>query len=86
MAKETNVGVELLATIASKCSEDLLTSDLMDLFVHQCAADQGIFNALVQELMFRPKARIRVLEAFRAQERSPALIQAIGALMGQTQG
>ena len=86
MAKETTVGVELLATIASKCSEDLLTSDLMGLFVHQCAADQAIFNALVQELMFRPKARIRVLEAFRAHERSHALIQAIGALMGQTQG
>ena len=85
MAKDNTVGVELLATIASKCSEDLLTAELMGLFVHQCATDQGVFNALVQELMFQPKARIKVLEAFRAQERSPPLIQAIGALMGQAQ-
>ena len=86
MAKENTVGVELLATIASKCSEDLLATELMGLFVHQCAADQGVFNTLVQELMFRPKARVKVLEAFRAHERSPTLMQAIGALMGQKQG
>ena len=85
MDKDNAVGVELLATITSKCSEDLLKPDLMGLFVHQCAADQGIFNGLVQELMYQPKLRTKVLEAFRAEERSPALIQAIGALMGQTQ-
>ncbi len=78
--------VELLATITSKCSEDLLNTELMALFVHQCAVDQGVFNGLVQELMYQPQLRIQVLEAFRGQERSPALIQAIGALMGQTQG
>ncbi len=85
MGKDNEVGVELLATITSKCSEDLLKPDLMGLFVHQCAADQGVFNGLVQELMYQPKLRTKVLEAFRAEERSPALIQAIGALMGQTQ-
>ena len=85
MGKDNTVGVELLATITSKCSEDLLTAELMELFVHQCAADQGVFNGLVQELMYQPKLRMQVLEAFRANERSPALIQAIGSLMGQTQ-
>ena len=77
------VEVELLATITSKCSEDLLKPDLMDLFIHQCAADQGVFNGLVQELMYQPKLRIKVLEAFRAEDRSPRVIQAIGILMGQ---
>jgi len=85
MGTDKEVGVELLATITGKCSEDLLKPDLMGLFVHQCAADQGVFNGLVQELMYQPKLRTKVLEAFRAEERSPALIQAIGALMGQTQ-
>jgi hypothetical protein len=85
MSKEQTVGVELLATIASKCSQDLVADSLMNLFIHQCAADQGVFNGLVQELMFQPKLRVKVLEAFRADERSPALIQAIGSLMGQTQ-
>ncbi|MCO4837515.1 MAG: DUF3549 family protein [Oceanospirillaceae bacterium] len=85
MGKEQMVGVELLATIASKCSQDLATDPLMDLFVHQCATDQGVFNGLVQELMFQPKLRVKVLQAFRADKRSPALMQAIGSLMGQTQ-
>ena len=84
MDKKNTVGVEILATITSKCSDDLLVSELMGLFVHQCAADQGVFNGLVQELMYQPKLRLKVLEAFRADERSPALIQAIGALMGQS--
>jgi hypothetical protein len=64
---------------------DLLRLDLMVLFVHQCAADQGTFNGLVQELMFQPQLRSLVLEAFRAPQRSTQLIQAIGALMGQSQ-
>ena len=81
--KDNMVGVELLATITSKCSEDLLKPDLMGLFIHQCAADQGIFNGLVQELMYQPKLRIKVLEAFRAEDRSPSVSQAIGVLMGQ---
>lgn len=81
--KDNMVGVELLATITSKCSEDLLKPDLMGLFIHQCAADQGVFNGLVQELMYQPKLRIKVLEAFRAEDRSPSVIQAIGVLMGQ---
>jgi hypothetical protein len=83
--KDSIVGVELLATITSKCSEDLLNAEIMGLFLHQCAADQGVFNGLVQELMYQPQLRIQVLAAFRAQERSPVLIHAIGALMGQTQ-
>ena len=81
--KDNMVGVELLATITSKCSEDLLKPDLMGLFIHQCAADQGVFNGLVQELMYQPKLRIKVLEAFRAEDRSPSVSQAIGVLMGQ---
>ncbi|WP_443631724.1 DUF3549 family protein [Candidatus Njordibacter sp. Uisw_056] len=81
--KDNMVEVELLATITSKCSDDLLKPDLMDLFIHQCAADQGVFNGLVQELMYQPKLRIKVLEAFRAEDRSPRVIQAIGILMGQ---
>ena len=81
--KDNMVGVELLATITSKCREDLLRPELMDLFIHQCAADQGVFNGLVQELMYQPKLRIKVLEAFRAEDRSPSVIQAIGVLMGQ---
>lgn len=81
--KDNMVGVELLATITSKCSKDLLKPVLMDLFIHQCAADQGVFNGLVQELMYQPKLRIKVLEAFRAEDRSPSVIQAIGVLMGQ---
>ena len=85
MATDNNPGVEMLATITSKCSEDLMSAELMGLFVHQCAADQGIFNALVQELMYQPKLRLKVLEAFRTKQRSPALIHAIGALMGQEQ-
>ncbi|MDC9719520.1 MAG: DUF3549 family protein [Gammaproteobacteria bacterium] len=85
LGKDNEVGVELLATIASKCSLDLLSKELMELFVHQCAADQSVFNGLVQELMYQPKLRTQVLSAFRAQQRSPALIQAIGSLMGQTQ-
>ena len=81
--KDNMVGVELLATITSKCSKDLLKPVLMDLFIHQCAADQGVFNGLVQELMYQPKLRKKVLEAFRAEGRSPSVIQAIGVLMGQ---
>ena len=82
--KDNMVGVELLATITSKCSKDLLKPVLMDLFIYQCAADQGVFNGLVQELMYQPKLRKKVLEAFRAEGRSPSVIQAIGVLMGQT--
>jgi len=85
MASDIHTGVEMLATITSKCSSDLLRLDLMGLFVHQCAADQGTFNGLVQELMFQPQLRSVVLEAFRAPQRSTQLIQAIGALMGQSQ-
>lgn len=83
MTADPKLGIELLATIASKCSHDLLNAELMNLFVHQCAADQGLFNALVQELMYQPKLRQQVLESFRGKQRSPALVQAIGSLMGQ---
>jgi len=85
MASDVITGVEVLATITSKCSNDLLDQHLMGLFLHQCAHDQGIFNGLVQELMYRPKLRSVVLAAFRAPERNPQLIQAIGSLMGQSQ-
>lgn len=85
LADQKQTSVEMLATITSKCSQDLLDSQLMGLFVQQCAADQGVFNGLVQELMFQPKLRVKVLEAFRANNRTPELIQAIGALMGQQQ-
>jgi len=33
--------------------------------------------------MYQPKLRIKVLEAFRAEDRSPSVSQAIGVLMGQ---
>ena len=85
LAKENQVGVEMLATITCKCSHDLLAQELMALFVEQCASDQGIFNGLVQELMYQPKLRAQVLAAFREDGRSPQLMQAIGSLMGQNQ-
>jgi len=85
MSEDQVVGVEILATITSKCGQDLLADPLMGLFLHQCASNQGVFNGLVQELMFQPNLRTKVLEAFRADQRSPALIQAIGSLMGQAQ-
>ena len=79
--------IEVLASIASRCWQDL-QGELLLAFLNVLATnDQGqpAFNALVADLMPLPNKREHILQAFRSEKRSEALMIAIGNLMKSVQ-
>ncbi len=81
MAVGQEVGVELLAAVASKCQGDLREPQVLAAFVEACAADQGVFNGLVGELMYQQDLREAILALVRSPERSERMAQAFGAFI-----
>ena len=75
------VSVELLATLASKCQQDLAEPELLKKFLNVCALDTGLFNALAGELMYQPKFRQMILASVRHSQRSDQLSKAFGELL-----
>jgi hypothetical protein len=79
--------IEVLASIASRCWQDL-KDDLLLAFLNVLATNdqgQGAFNALVADLMPLTNKREHLLQAFRSEKRSEALMIAIGNLMKSVQ-
>jgi hypothetical protein len=79
--------VEVLASIASRCWQDL-KGDLLLAFLNVLATNdqgQGAFNALVADLMPLANKREHILQAFRSENRSEALMACIGNLMKSVQ-
>ena len=79
--------VEVLASMASRCWQDL-KGDLLLAFLNVLAKNdqgQGAFNALIADLMPLPNKREHILQAFRSEKRSEALMTAIGNLMKSVQ-
>lgn len=75
--------IEVLASISSRCTEDL-SAELLHAYLEALAQNnqgQEAFNALIGELMLQPGMREHILTAFRKPERSEVLSSAIGALM-----
>ena len=73
--------VELLAVVASKCQADLRETTVLAAFVEACAADQGVFNGLVGELMYQQDLRRAILQLLRSPERTNRLANAFGQLL-----
>ena len=81
LAAGQEVSVELLAAVASKCQADLRETAVLSAFVEACAADQGVFNGLVGELMYQQDLRQAILALVRSPERSERLAQAFGVFI-----
>ena len=75
--------IEVLASMASRCTADLNGALLMSFLEVLAINDQGqqAFITLIAELMMQPGKRSDILTAFRNPERSENLSNAIGALM-----
>ena len=73
--------VELLAVVVSKCQADLPEDGVLSAFLEACALDQGVFNALVGELMYQQDLRRAILNLLRSPQRSDRLAQAFGELL-----
>ena len=73
--------VELLAVVVSKCQADLAEDGVLSAFLEACALDQGVFNALVGELMYQQDLRRAILNLLRSPQRSDRLAQAFGELL-----
>ena len=75
--------IEVLASMGSRCAQDLAGPLLSSYLEVLAVNDQGqqAFITLVAELMMQPNKRNDILQAFRQPERSEALSTAIGALM-----
>jgi hypothetical protein len=79
--------IEVLASIASRCWQDL-EGELLLAFLNVLASNeqgQAAFNALVADLMPLPNKREHILQAFRSEKRSEELMIAIGNLMKSVQ-
>jgi len=81
LAAGQEVGVELLAAVASKCQTDLRQDAVLAVFVEACAAEQGVFNGLVGELMYQQDLRQAILGLVRSPERSDRLAVAFGQFL-----
>lgn len=79
--------IEVLASIASRCWQDL-SGELLLAFLNVLATNekgQDAFNALIADLMPLANKREHILQAFRSEKRSEALMNAIGNLMKSVQ-
>jgi hypothetical protein len=79
--------IEVLASVASRCWQDL-EGELLLAFLNVLANNeqgQPAFNALVADLMSLPNKREHILQAFRSEKRSEELMIAIGSLMKSVQ-
>ena len=81
LAAGQEVGVELLAAVASKCQTDLRQDAVLAAFVEACAAEQGVFNGLVGELMYQQDLRQAILALVRSSARSQRLALAFGQFL-----
>lgn len=78
---------EVITVIATRCESALLEPRVLQSFLEQLAqgeAGQTGFSRILAELMFMPVHRALILQAFRQNERSPQLEQAIGEMFGQS--
>ena len=78
--------VGLLAVVAGKCQADLRENTVLAAFVEACAADQGVFNGLVGELMYQQDMRVAILQLLRSPQRSNRLAAAFGHLLQAQSG
>ncbi|MDF2182136.1 DUF3549 family protein [Neptuniibacter sp. CAU 1671] len=78
---------EVIAAIATRCTESLQHPELLQPFLEKLAAGkagQTGFSRILSDLMFLPALRALILMQFRGQQRSETLSQAIGEMFGQS--
>lgn len=86
LKSSAGTNIEVLAVISGRCWQQLVQAELLSLFLEALARTehgQGAFNAIMADLMFIPKMRDIILQAFRSPERSEQLAQSIGAFFKQ---
>lgn len=78
---------EVLAAIATRCSNSLRYPELLKPYLEALAsseAGQVGFSRILADLMFMPDLRALILQQFRSPERSEALSRAIGEMFGNS--
>ncbi|MCK5696574.1 MAG: DUF3549 family protein [Gammaproteobacteria bacterium] len=95
LTSEIAQDIELLATIATRCWQQLHQQSLLSLFLEALADSnnthqqqhsfeaQTAFNTMLSDLMFIPGMREPILKEFRSTQRSQKLTQAIGLFFNQ---
>lgn len=77
---------EVLVSIATRCNETLQYPEILQQFLEKLAVSesgQAGFSRILADLMFIPVMRILILQAFRNEDRSSELTEAIGQMFGQ---
>ncbi len=85
LESEYGCDVEVLATIASRCWQDLHTPSLCHDFLEALSrndAGQPGFNQIISELIFIPGMRPSIMTGLRNPDRSDSLAQALGGFFG----
>lgn len=80
------IKTEVLLAIATRNLTSLYQPEILQVFLEKlaiCEAGQQAFTRILSDLMFLPEMRALILKAFRHNEQSDALRQAIGAMLGQ---
>ena len=88
LQSQAGTDIELLATIAGRCWEELGDADFCLEYLEKLAQNssgQAAFNHLVADLLFMPNMREKVMAGFRSEHRSEALSQAIGEFFAALQ-
>lgn len=76
--------LDVLVAIAGRGWEALQDAELRHVFLESlavCESGEEVFPQVVGDLLFIPGLRAHLLESFRAPDRSPELVRAIGKLM-----
>ncbi|MGB0732644.1 MAG: DUF3549 family protein [Pontibacterium sp.] len=85
LKSESAKDAEVLAAIATRCDSALRSPALLQAYLEALAvsnAGQIGFSRILADLMFMPDLRALILNAFRSEDRSPALTKAIGQMFG----
>jgi len=80
------IKTEVLLAIATRNLTSLYQPEILQDFLEKlaiCDAGQQAFTRILSDLMFLPEMRALILKAFRSNEQSDALRQAIGVMLGQ---
>lgn len=86
LVSPASTSVEVLAAIATRCSQDLHNPDLCLSFLEALAKHpQQSFNQIMADLLFMPLLRGSIVAQFRSEQRSEHLTTAIGGLFQQYQ-
>ncbi len=78
--------IEVLAAIATRCSQDLLNPQLCLSFLEALSKQpQQAFNQIMSDLLFLPRLRHSLTVQFQSSQRSDTLVTAIEGLLQQYQ-